>query len=181
MFWKARKKLSISNLTGQLPRIISKLYYFLNSQNMAFVIICNFWPWTLEVHCSAAFDTFSSSCTFHSATLFRQTLIVKSYDFSKIFWVGKPLELPPDGGFSRDQDRPWHTWNITISVPEKKGWWSEKPLMRRWVSSSVRRGQNLHPQNLFPKDSRSGFRLRVLYVFLILFRWFLSASTHRFG
>ena len=80
MFWKARKKLERSILTGQLTFQNFKFYEFLNFQTVIFVIINNFRPWTSLVGCSAAFDTFSPRRIFHSATLWRETLILKRCD-----------------------------------------------------------------------------------------------------
>ena len=80
MFWKARKKLDRSILTGKLTCIVCKLYCGLNFENIVFAVINNFWPWTSLVCCSAAFDTFSPRRIFHSATLWRETLILKRCD-----------------------------------------------------------------------------------------------------
>ena len=96
-----------SILKGKLTCIVYKLYRWSNFENIAWELINNFWPWTSLVVCSAAFDTFSPKKQ-------KNVPLAASWE-----------------DFSRDQDGTWHTWSITIWVPEKAGWWSGCVCSRR--------------------------------------------------
>ena len=80
MFWKSRKKLERSILTGALTFQIFKFYEFLNFQTVVWEIINKFWGWTSLACLPAALDTFSPRRIFHSATLWRENLILKRCD-----------------------------------------------------------------------------------------------------
>ena len=164
VFWKARKKLDRSILTRQLTCIVCKLYRWLNFENIAWEVINNFWPWTSVALCSAAFDTFSPRRIFHSATLWRETLILKRRArWRKLLCQKKQKNVPLAASwedFSRDEDGMWHTWSITIWVPEKAGWWSGCVCSKR-VQRTKTRPKIQNRRLKIRKDSRSRFRLRV--------------------
>ena len=166
MFWKARKKLDRSILTRKLHRIVCKLYRWLNFENIVFAVINNFWPWTSLVCCSAAFNFFSPRRIFHSATLWRETLILKRCDRWRELFFQKRIKmclwLPP-GRIS-------HATKTGRDTRGASPFGSQKTRVGDVDASAQDESNAKTPVQKFKnrrlkirKDSRSRFRLRVPY------------------